>query len=77
VAANGNSPRTWFSVAMLLFGIVLGGFAGVVRGDWLGRDAAQKVEQRVEARMQERFGELKEDIQDIKQDLKELLRSRD
>jgi len=74
--ANGT-PRNWFSISMLLLGIVLGGFAGVLRGDWIGEEAAAAVEIRVESHMQERFGALKEDIQEIKDDLKELLRVRD
>lgn len=74
--ANGT-PKNWFSISMLLFGIVIGGFAGILRGEWLGEDAAHAVEARVEAHMQERFGALKEDIEEIKDDLKELLRLRD
>ena len=74
---NNNSTKRWFSISMLLIGIVLGGFSGILRGDWLGREAAKAVEQRVEQRMQERFGALKEDIEEIKYDLKELLRAKD
>lgn len=74
---SSNGTKRWFSISMLLLGIIVGGFSGIVRGDWLGRDAAKVVEHRVESHMQERFSSLKEDIQEIKADVKELLKIRD
>jgi hypothetical protein len=37
----------WFAIAMFLAGALLTGSAGVIRGDWLGEDAAREVEERV------------------------------
>lgn len=75
--STSNGAKRWFSISMLLLGLVIAGFAGVLRGDWIGRSAAQEVEQRVEKRMEEKFEALKEDMQEIKSDLKELLRAQD
>ena len=40
--ANGNGTRAW-GVALFLAGALFAGTAGVIRGDWLGRDAASEV----------------------------------
>jgi hypothetical protein len=68
-----NGSR-WFSISCFLLGLVLAGFGGILRGDWIGRKAAAEAEERIESRMQERFGWLREDMREVKKDLKELLR---
>jgi len=43
---RGGGNSVWAPVPMLLIGLILSGVAGVVRGDWLGGQAAASVEAR-------------------------------
>ena len=60
-------------VAIFLAGLLVGGLAGVIRGDWLGGDAAQAVESRLKERVERIEERIHDDIKEIKEDLKRLL----
>jgi len=70
---NGNGHRGW-GVALFLAGALFAGTAGVIRGDWLGRDAAEEVKVEVTAAHDKDLGYMKEDMQRIEKKIDELLR---
>lgn len=39
---NGNGVKVW-AITAFLAGLVVAGLAGIIRGDWVGRDAASEV----------------------------------
>lgn len=45
--ANGDKSRltgeAWKAIALLSIGIIVGGLGGIIRGDWLGAEAAHAV----------------------------------
>ena len=63
----------WFAVTMFLAGLVVAGFGGVVRGDWLGGTAATAVEQRVNERADREIAEIRADLTYLRSRLDELI----
>jgi pyrimidine operon attenuation protein/uracil phosphoribosyltransferase len=45
-------PAIWKDVALLLAGILIGGLSGVIRGDWVGKNAATAVKEIVNVQLQ-------------------------
>ena len=43
--------EVWKSIALLAFGVIIGGGAGVLRGDWLGERAAVAVKNDLESQI--------------------------
>ena len=63
----------WFAVTMFMAGIVIAGFGGVVRGEWLGDRAAEAVEQRVNERADREIAEIRADLTYLRSRLDELI----
>jgi hypothetical protein len=62
---NGNINKVLLVLVSMLLGVVLTGVSMVVRGDMLGKDAADAVEERVNERMDREFGYLKDILERI------------
>ena len=58
--SNGNAKLVTilFAVCMFLAGVVVTGVAGVIRGDYIGRDAAHEVEERLNRRIDDTLVEI-------------------
>jgi len=63
----------WFAISMFLAGLVVAGFAGVVRGDWLGSKHADAVEHRVNERVDREITEIRADLTYLRSRLDELI----
>ena len=70
---NGNGIKAWALTAFLA-GIVVAGLAGVVRGDWLGDEAAEHVREEITVYHDKDVDHLKEGQERIEAKLDELLR---
>lgn len=70
---NGNGKWSLATITFLA-GLVLAGLAGVVRGDWLGREAASEVKSEVLVYHDKDIEHLKEGQDRIEKKLDELLR---
>lgn len=71
-----DAPKTILMVLGLLAGIVLTGAGMVLRGDWLGKDAATTVERniteridRIEERSHEAYDHILEQLKEIRMKL--------
>ena len=70
MAENGrNTNQVLLVLFSILIGIVISGAGMVVRGDLLGKEAAQEVEQRVNRRMDRELGYIKAQLQRIEDKL--------
>ena len=63
----------WFAMTMFLAGLVVAGFGGVLRGDWLGSTAAAAVEHRVSERADREIAEIRADLTYLRSRLDELI----
>lgn len=73
MAANGNGTKLGWGVALFLAGMVITGAGMVIRGDFLGSEAAEAVETRMTQRLDRELSYIRDQLREVKQ----LLRRKD
>ena len=66
----------WQSLAFFLGGLVVSGVAMILRGDFLGRQAAKEVERRLSERMDREIASVGRELREIKEAIVRLAKGR-
>lgn len=69
---NGKTVTILLAVCMFLAGLVVAGLGGVIRGDYLGRQAALEVEARVNQRIDRTLTSTDKALQEINRRLERI-----
>lgn len=65
-ATSGNGGKYWAGIALFLAGVLISGAGMVIRGDALGREAADQVQDQLEARLARMESRWEQDMEEIK-----------